>query len=61
VLAPRTALADAAATAIGNIIKEVDDIPQGLDFAKEIEGLKGVAIIKDDKMALWGKIKIARR
>ena len=61
VLAPWTALADAAATAIGNIITEADDIPRGLEFAQKIDGLKGVAIIKDDKMALWGKIKIARR
>ena len=61
VLAPCTALADAAATAIGNTIKEADDIPHGLDFAREIDGLNGVAIIKDDKMALWGKIKITRR
>jgi len=61
VLAPCTALADAAATAIGNMIKEVDDIPRGLEFAQKIEGLNGVAIIKDDKIALWGKIKIARR
>ncbi|HEY31640.1 MAG TPA: UPF0280 family protein [Dehalococcoidia bacterium] len=61
VLAPCTALADAAATAIGNIIQEADDIPRGLEFAQEIDGLKGIAIIKDDKMALWGKVKIARR
>jgi ApbE superfamily uncharacterized protein (UPF0280 family) len=61
VLSSCTALADAAATAIGNIIKEANDIPQGLEFAQKIDGLKGVAIIKDDKMVLWGKIKIARR
>ena len=41
--------------------KEADDIPQGLDFAQKIDGLKGVVIIKDDRMALWGKVKIARR
>ncbi|UCB42905.1 MAG: UPF0280 family protein [Dehalococcoidales bacterium] len=61
VLAPRTALADAAATAIGNIIKQADDIPRGIEFAQEVDGLRGVAIIKDNKMAVWGKIKIARR
>jgi len=61
VLAPSTTLADAAATAIGNLVKEEADIPRGLDFAKETEGLRGVAIIKDDKMALWGQIRIVRK
>jgi ApbE superfamily uncharacterized protein (UPF0280 family) len=60
-LASCTALADAAATAIGNLIKEETDIPQGLDFAREIDGLRGVVIIKNEKMALWGQVKIVRR
>ena len=60
-LSPCTALADAAATAIGNLIKEESDIPQGLDFAREIDGLTGVVIIKNEKMALWGQVKIVRK
>jgi len=51
-------LADAAATAIGNLIKQPDDIPSGLEFAKSIDGLKGVLIIIDDKLGLWGEVKI---
>ena len=61
VLSPSTPLADAAATAIGNLVKEDGDMYLGIDFAKGIEGIKGVAIIKGDQMALWGKIKIVRR
>jgi ApbE superfamily uncharacterized protein (UPF0280 family) len=61
VLAPCTALADAAATAIGNLVKEDDDVPRGLDFAREIDGLNGAVIIKNEKMALWGRVKIVRR
>jgi ApbE superfamily uncharacterized protein (UPF0280 family) len=61
VLAPCTALADAAATAIGNLVKEEDDVPRGLDFAREIDGLNGAVIIKNEKMALWGRVKIVRR
>jgi len=61
VLAPCTALADAAATAIGNLVKEEADVPRGLDFAGKIGGLKGVVIIKNEKMALWGQAKIVRR
>ena len=60
VLAPSAALADAAATAIGNIIKEASDIPSGIDFARRIIGVKGLAIIKADKMGVWGNVKIAR-
>ncbi len=60
-LAPCSALADAAATAIGNLVSEETDIPHGLDFAKEINGLRGVVIIKNEKMAIWGQVKIVRR
>jgi ApbE superfamily uncharacterized protein (UPF0280 family) len=58
VLAPSATLADAAATAIGNIIKQADDIPRGIELAQGISGLKGLVIIKDDKMGIWGEVKI---
>jgi len=49
-------LADAAATAVGNIIKTQKDVERGLIYAQKIKGVKGVVIIKDDKMGLWGDI-----
>ena len=52
-------LADAAATAVGNIIKTQKVIEQGIIFAQKIKGVKGVVIIKDDKMGLWGDINFA--
>ena len=58
VLSRSTTLADAAATAIGNLIINSIDIPAGIDFAKGIDGLLGVVIIKDDNMGLWGEVKI---
>lgn len=58
VLSRSTALADAAATAIGNLIKSADDIPSGIEFARGIDGLNGLIIIKGDKMGLWGSVKI---
>jgi len=51
-------LADAAATAIGNLIKQPDDIPNGIELAKGIQGLKGVLIIKDDRVGIWGEVKV---
>ena len=60
VLSRSAALADAAATAIGNLIVQPGDITGGIEFAERIEGLKGVIIIKDDKMGLWGEVQICQ-
>jgi len=60
VLSQSATLADAAATAIGNLINESSDIPRGIEFAKGIEGLKGLLIIKDDKVGLWGEVKLCQ-
>jgi hypothetical protein len=57
-LSPSTSLADAVATAIGNIIKDVEDIPKAIEKAQNIEGLHGIVIIKGDKIGVWGKVKI---
>jgi len=59
-LSKSATLADAAATAIGNLIVQPGDIPNGLKFANGIEGLKGVIIIKEDKVGLWGDVKICQ-
>jgi ApbE superfamily uncharacterized protein (UPF0280 family) len=58
VLSPDTALADAAATAIGNTIKTAADIDAGLEHAQNIEGLTGTMIIKGDRIGLQGNIKL---
>jgi hypothetical protein len=53
-----TALADACATAIGNLVKESSDIAKGINFAKGIEGIKGVVIVKDGQFGFWGDLRI---
>ena len=53
-------LADAAATAIGNQIKQPGDIPVGIDFAQSINGLEGVIIILGEDIGLWGKMKVCQ-
>jgi len=60
IVAPSAALADAAATAIGNIVKKPDDIQKGIEYAMKIEGLKGALIIKDDGIGVWGKVELCR-
>ena len=57
-LSPSATLADAAATAIGNLIGKPADIPRGIELAERIEGLKGVVIISGDKLGLWGDVRI---
>jgi len=54
------ALADTAATKIGNLVKEESDIQKAIDFAKTIRGILGVVIIKDDKIGLWGQVEVCR-
>ena len=61
VLSRSTALADAAATAIGNIVKEETDVQKALNYARSVKGLVGVAVIINDKMGVWGKINLIRR
>ncbi len=58
VLSKDTCLADAAATAIGNIIQTKKDIQKGLKLAQTIEDLSGVVIIKDDQIGAWGNVKL---
>jgi ApbE superfamily uncharacterized protein (UPF0280 family) len=56
VVSDSCSLADAAATAIGNRVKKKSDIASALEFGKEIKGVEGIVIIKDDKIGLWGNI-----
>jgi ApbE superfamily uncharacterized protein (UPF0280 family) len=58
-LSHSAALADAAATAIGNRVKSIDDIDVAIEQAQAIDGLGGVVIIKGDRMGMWGKVKLA--
>jgi ApbE superfamily uncharacterized protein (UPF0280 family) len=52
------ALADAAATAIANRVKSADDIDVAIKQAQAIDGLAGVIVIKDDKIGVWGNVKL---
>ena len=58
VLSASTALADAAATAIGNKVSQPDDINDALKFGRSIEGLKGIVIIVGKDIGVWGDVKL---
>jgi len=60
VLSKSAALADAAATAVGNLVKIPEDIQGALDYGKEIKGITGIVIIIGDRMGAWGDIKLVQ-
>lgn len=59
VLSPSASLADAAATAIANVVKQPEDITLGIDWAQQIQDVSGVVIIVGEKMGVWGEIELA--
>lgn len=56
VIAKDAALADAAATAAANLVKNVDDIDPALENISAIEGVDGVMIVKGARVGLAGKL-----
>lgn len=58
IVSKNTALADAVATATGNIVKNSGDIEKGVNLAKSIKGITGVLVLAGDRMGTWGKIKL---
>ena len=58
VLSHSTALADAAATAIGNKVVTADDIDTVIEQIKAVPGLVGAIIIKGSRMGMWGNFKL---
>jgi ApbE superfamily uncharacterized protein (UPF0280 family) len=51
-------VADAAATAVGNMIQKDSDIRKGLDYGLGIEGVLGVLIIVGEKLGVKGAIEL---
>lgn len=54
------ALADAAATAMGNMVQGEDDLQQALEFAQSVEEISGALVIYSDKIAAWGDVELSR-
>ncbi len=60
ILSPFTALADAVATAVGNLVKDEAGIQKGLEFVRKIPFIRGGVIVKEKKMGAWGRLRILR-
>jgi len=58
VLSHSAALADAAATAIGNKVIDAGDIDEVIEQVKAMQELASVVIIKGDRIGMWGDVKL---
>jgi uncharacterized protein len=59
VIAESCALADAVATAAGNLVSSPSDIAQGVEAAKRIQGVRAVVVIVKDRIGAWGDVELA--
>ncbi len=59
ITAPSAILADAVATASGNLVQNENDLQAAVEFAMSINSVTGALIIKNDKLAAAGAIKLA--
>ncbi|MCX7926626.1 MAG: UPF0280 family protein [Candidatus Omnitrophica bacterium] len=57
ILAKSAAVADAVATATCNQVKEEEDIPEAIEFAKSIPQVRGCIVIYKNKFACWGEVE----
>jgi ApbE superfamily uncharacterized protein (UPF0280 family) len=58
VISPSASLADAAASAIGNKVKNKNDIKKALDFGIKIKGITGIIIILGSEMGAIGEVQL---
>ena len=57
ILSKNACLADAVATAAGNLVKSKQDLKMALDFARSVCGVLGIVIIIKDNLITWGKVE----
>ena len=60
VISKNVALADAAATAIGNVVRSPRDINRALELAQNIDGVLGIVVIVKEKLGAWGGVELVR-
>jgi ApbE superfamily uncharacterized protein (UPF0280 family) len=58
VISQSTALADAAATRLGNEVGRAGGIGPALELAAKIPGLNGVLIVVGEELGAWGQIEL---
>ena len=56
VIAKDAALADSAATLVCNSISSETDVEQVLETVGRLEGIRGILVVKNSKVGLWGTV-----
>ncbi len=60
ITSPSAALADAAATAVGNVVRGEQDIDAAIEHGKKIRGVTGIIVMVGGSMGAWGDIKLVK-
>lgn len=60
VVSSSCSLADAAATALGNIVQTETDVQRAIDRGVEIPGVSGIIVIKGKTLGAWGEVELVR-
>jgi hypothetical protein len=60
ILAKDPALADAVATAMGNLVKHKKDLRPALNWAAGIKGVTGALLIAGENLAALGEIELVK-
>ena len=60
VISESAALADAAATAVGNAVSKKTDISSAIQLGKNIPGVEGIVVILEDQIGMWGNLELVR-
>ena len=58
VVAEKCALADAAATSIGNRVQSSADFEPAIRFGSSISGVRGIAVIAGTHLGCWGEMEL---
>jgi ApbE superfamily uncharacterized protein (UPF0280 family) len=58
VISGSATLADAVATAVSNKVSLAADIDNATKFGQNIKGVRGLVIIKDNSVGVWGDVKL---
>jgi ApbE superfamily uncharacterized protein (UPF0280 family) len=60
IISPSATLADAVATALGNMVQGKRDIERALEAGHKITGVEGVVIIVADALGAWGEYELVK-
>jgi ApbE superfamily uncharacterized protein (UPF0280 family) len=57
-VSPSVPLADAAATALGNLVRGPEDLEKALVYARNLDGVTGALLVCQGQLAAWGAIQL---